>query len=154
MAGKGLLKDKRGEEALFNQVIFFVLNAVIFAVMIIFIGRASSGALLQEQAYAKQISILLDSAKPNISIILDMSKPIKIARTTKDIKSTTADSDVLKGIIKIDNNRKEVITMFTKNGGYVFRYFSDYDIKMSVQGVFLTLDIDKKGATANVQGNP
>lgn len=150
MIGKSFLKDKRGEEALFNTVIFIVLNTVFFAVLLIFIWRAASGAILQEQAYSKEIALLLDSAKPEMSIVLDMTKAINMARTNKDISSTTLDSDVLKGIVNINNDKKEVSVSFTKSGNYIFRYFSDYDVTMKTQGVFLMIDVKNKGAT-NVQ---
>jgi hypothetical protein len=145
MIGK-FLRDKRGEELLFNTVIFIVLNTVFFAVLIIFIWRASSGAILQEQAYAKEIALLLDSAKPEMSITLDMTKAINMARTNKDIKSTTLDSDVLRGIVNINNDKKEVSVSFTKSGNYIFRYFSDYNVTMKTQGVFLMIDVKEKGA--------
>ena len=67
---------KRGKKGaiLMENVIFIILNILFITILILFLLRQGQGAVLLEQSYAKQIALLIDSAKPEMTIILDMTK--------------------------------------------------------------------------------
>ena len=78
-----LLKDKKaeGQDVIFPIVIFLVLNLVFFGILLLYIFKASIGALVYEQAYAKQIALVIDSVKPVSQLSLDFTKAIEIAES-------------------------------------------------------------------------
>ena len=65
--------EKRGT-VLVENVIFIILNLLFLSILVLFLVKQGSGAIVLEQAYSKQISILIDSAKPPMEIQLDMEK--------------------------------------------------------------------------------
>jgi hypothetical protein len=64
---------KRGE-LLIENVIFIILNLVIFAILVLFILNKGNGISGLEDSYSKQIALLIDSAKPGTEIKIDLSK--------------------------------------------------------------------------------
>jgi hypothetical protein len=75
---------KNKGEILVENVIFIILNLIFLSILVIFILKQSSGAVMLEDSYAKQIALLIDSAKPQNSevvIQLDMGDGSKIDKT-------------------------------------------------------------------------
>ena len=70
---------KKGE-LLISNIIFIVLNLVFLAILIVFIVKQGSGAIVLEQSYAKQIALLIDSAKPITEVRMDMKEGIEKAK--------------------------------------------------------------------------
>ena len=64
---------KRGT-ILVENVIFIILNLLFLIILILFIAKQGSGAIIVEQSYAKQIALLIDSAKPISIIELNMDQ--------------------------------------------------------------------------------
>jgi len=112
-----LLKNKKGSDMLFSPLIFIILNIVFFGILLAFVVKASTGAMVYEQAYAKQVALLVDGAKPGMQILVDFKEGIKNAKGKK-------------GLIKIDNETKQVIVNLKGKGGYGYKYFSDYDVNV------------------------
>lgn len=109
--------NKRG--MLLETVIFIILNILFFALLATFIVTSASGATLYEQAYAKEIALMIDQAKPNTTISLDIGEALEIAKKN-EVK--------LGEIFHIDNLEKRVVIRFGPKGSYSFQYFSDYEI--------------------------
>ena len=115
------LKNKKaGTDVIFPPFMFIVLNLIFFAILLAFIYRSSQGGLIYEQAYAKEIAMLIDEAKPGMDISFKMDKGIELAEKNNKDKNK---------IVRIDKNR--VIVDLSGKGGYSFKYFSDYDVKTS-----------------------
>ncbi|HLC78770.1 MAG TPA: hypothetical protein VJH92_06610 [Candidatus Nanoarchaeia archaeon] len=76
MKRKGSSLHRKKGSMLTENVIFLVLNLTFFAIMALFILKQSSGSAYYEQAYAKQIALLIDSAKPGTQILLDFEKGV------------------------------------------------------------------------------
>ena len=73
-------KNKRGEEGIIYPVIIFViLNLIFISSLLIFVDKSSRGTAIYEQAYAKQIVLLINGAQAETEIILDFEKAIEIA---------------------------------------------------------------------------
>jgi hypothetical protein len=127
------LKEKRGD-LLFEQVIFIVLNLLFIFVMLAFIYRASSGAAIYEESYAKQIALMIDEAKPGMTMMLGMHDGISIANK----------AGKKEGIVKIDVKKHEVLVSLSDKGGYLYKYFSDYNIDYRIERNNLILTIGEK----------
>lgn len=131
--------DKKAENLIFPTVIFIILNAIFFGILLLFIFKSSGGALIYEQAYTKQIALLMDKAKPSTIIKLNMEKGKEIA------EKNSIDEE---RIVEINHNFVKV--RLGNGGGYCFRYFSDYDINYYFDKEFLIIVIDEKGENKNL----
>ena len=109
--------NKRGE-ILIRNVVFIVLNVLFFAAMFVFVARAGSNVTFYEQVHAKQIALLIDSAKPGTEITANKFKLYDLAEK----------QEFGENIVVIDNNEKKVTVRVRKGKGYSFNYFSDLKI--------------------------
>lgn len=67
-------KRDRKAELLVGNVIFIILNLVFLTILVVFILRQGNGIVSLEQSYAKQIALIVDSAKPGMKIMIDMEQ--------------------------------------------------------------------------------
>jgi len=112
---------KRGKKGaiLMENVIFIILNVLFLSILILFLLRQGQGATLLEQSYAKQIALLIDSAKPDMTIILDMSK-------AKDL----AEKNGLEFKYVVTNTNNVITVRLSEKGGYSYSYFNDVDVSL------------------------
>jgi len=132
-----MIRGKKGAEVGVETVIFIVLNLLFFTLLLVFAYRNVSGASVYEQAYAKQIALIIDEAKPEMTIFVSMEDGINLAKDN----GVNADS-----IVKINKDTNEIIVGLYKTGGYSMKYFSDYDVYAKIDGIYLVLNIREKGA--------
>ncbi len=116
-----------GDEVIFPQVIFIIANVIIFFLLISFVYRASSGALVYEQVYAKEISLILDNAKPNTNVSIDFSKGFEISE-----KNGWGQGDFNK-LVNVSDSKVHV--SLAKEGGYYSMYFSDLLVEFTFDKV-------------------
>lgn len=129
--------NKRGSENLVIPVVIFIILNLMFAVIIMgYVFKSSTGALVYEQAYAKQIVLLVDSAKPVTQFSIDFTKGLEIAEANE------LNSEQISNLVKIRDN--EVLVKLGKAGGYKFGYFSDYEIDSYFDGNFLIVNVNEK----------
>ena len=129
---KDLLSDKKGN-LIFPTVIFIVLNIMFFGILLIFVFRTSGGAVVYEQAYAKQIALIIDEARPVMEIKLNMEEGMKLA------EKNNIDFD---GIVKIENN--VVIVKLSRRGGYSYSFFNDVNVTAYPDNEFYVFTINEK----------
>ena len=107
---------KRGT-ILVENVIFIILNLLFLIILILFIAKQGSGAIIVEQSYAKQIALLIDSAKPISIIELNMDQALEIAE----------DNEIsFDDVVKI--NPPLVRVKLSENSGYEYSFFNDIEI--------------------------
>lgn len=109
---------KKGEtsDLTFQTVIFIVLNIIFFGTFLIFVFRSSGGIVVYEQTYAKQIALLIDSAKPVMEIKLNMEEGMKLAEKNKIN---------FEDIMNIEDN---IVTVkLDERGGYSYSFISDVE---------------------------
>jgi len=111
------IKAKKGDEILLENVIFLILNLAFFSFVIWFLLRQGSGAIILEQSYAKNIVLLIDSAKPTTEITLNMEDAFDLAEENGIDR---------KDIVKITGNLVSV--KLSKNGGYAYSFFNEADV--------------------------
>ncbi len=119
-----------------ENVIFIILNVLFLAILILFISRQGQGASLLEESYSKQIALLIDSAKPGMTIVLDMTKAKEVAE-----KNEIDFEDI---VISANN----IITVkLSEKGGHSYSYFNDVDIN-----IYPNLEIDSYVIEVNKYG--
>jgi hypothetical protein len=109
------MKNKRGE-ILVENVIFIALNLIFLTILILFLFSKMGSSAVLEEKYAKQIALIIDSAKPTMEINLNMQDAIKKAEKEKFEEP----------IVKITNN---IVTVkLRKEGaGYLYSFFNNVD---------------------------
>ena len=113
---------KRGSVDLMSSVVIFILlNVLFFSIMFAFVYISSSKARIYEQAYSKQIALVIDEAKPGTNITLDLSKVYEVARKEKRFDKMI--------ILDAENNIIEV-RLQNSGEGYKTKYFSNANIKI------------------------
>ena len=110
------MRKKRGT-ILLENVIFIILNLVFLMILIVFLFRQGNGAIVLEQSYAKNIALLIDSAKPVMEMKLNMEDAMNLAE-----KNGVARDE----IVKISGN---IVTVkLSRDGGYSYSFFNDVDV--------------------------
>ena len=132
-----MFREKRAETAspVIENVIFIVLNIMFFAIMILFVVRSVSNAVVYEQAYAKEAALIIDSAKPSMVILMNIEDALKIAKS-----NSVKEED----IVRIDSAEKRIILKFSSKGAYSFQYFNDNEVSAGIRGIFLEINIKEK----------
>jgi hypothetical protein len=116
-------RDKKGSSnVVFPPVIFLVLNLAFIALLLVFIFRSSGGGLVYEQAYAKEIALLIDEASSGMEIFVNIDKGLELAEKNGKDKNR---------IVSVDSSESKVIVDLFGKGGYSYKYFSDYRVDAS-----------------------
>ncbi len=108
--------DKRGE-LLIENIIFIVLNILFLTILVIFLVKQGSGAIILEKAYSKEVALLVDSAKPGMIIHLNLEKLKEVSD-----KNGVSFSDIL----RIKGNY--VTIKLSEKGGSKYHFFNDINI--------------------------
>ena len=111
-------KNSRGE-MLVENVVFIILNLVFLSILIVFLTSQSSNGKVLEEVYAKEIALMVDSAKPSMTIMFDMSKAKKVSD-----KNEFDFSNVVK------KSGNSIIVQLSPEGGYEYYFFNDIDIEV------------------------
>lgn len=107
---------KKGE-LLVENIIFLVLNMMFITILVLFLIKQGSGAVVLEQSYSKQLALLIDSSNPSIEIKLNMEKGMKISESNEiDFGD----------VVKITGNSVNV--KLTEKGGYSYSFFNDVQV--------------------------
>jgi len=131
--------NKKADSLIMSPVLFIILNLIVFMALLAFVVKSSTGAAVYEEAYSKQIALLLDKAKPGMQIQLDFEKGLEIAEK----------NDYNGKIVSIDKESNEVIVKLALRGGYGFKYFSDYDVISYFNKNILVIIVDEKKGNKN-----
>jgi heme/copper-type cytochrome/quinol oxidase subunit 3 len=113
-----MLKNKKAEagNVLLGQVIFIILDVVVFSMLIFFVFSQTSGqGVLQEEA-AKKIALAVDSMEPGTILTFSLEKEFEMAEK--------------KGIENFFSQNSDTNTITINLGssnGYSYRYFSEFD---------------------------
>ncbi len=99
-----------------ENVIFIILNLVFLSILLLFVFSKAGGAAVLEEKYAKQIALIIDSAKPEMKIVLDMEDALGKRDKNWDVKN----------IVTIDNN---IVTVkLREKGGYSYSFFNNVEV--------------------------
>lgn len=127
---------KRAEAELLETIVFIILNLIFFIIMIAFVYNSGTQTFVHEQSYAKQIAILIDNARPDMVVMMNIEEILPIAdKNNKNINN----------VFSVDEKTNEIKVNLKNTGGYSYKYFSDNSVKLSVQNKWLLISIGKKG---------
>ena len=113
-----MIRGKKGDDLLNEQLIFIILNLIFFSSLIFFVVRSGSGEVLIEEDYAKKIGLILDSIEPNMEINISVEELVLFM-----------DKNQIIGIpVSLENNLVNV--KISNSGGYTFNYFSSIPVKL------------------------
>jgi hypothetical protein len=119
-----MFRGKRGVGMVMGTIVFIILN-VLFLILILFaISRAGNVGIVYEEAYAKQIALMINRAKPGTIIEVDLAELYSIAN-----------EGGVEPEVFINCNKKEVFVKATNKGGYSYAYngnfrgCNDFEIK-------------------------
>ncbi len=118
---RNLFFKSKKANLLTENVIFIVLNLVFLAILVVFILRASNDASILEEKYAKQIALMLDTAKPGMEIGIELSDAIK--------KAEKEEWPVEK-IVSVSGNLVSV--KLSEDGGYSYSFFNDIEPSIDI----------------------
>ncbi|MCH8945899.1 MAG: hypothetical protein IIA85_03180 [Nanoarchaeota archaeon] len=106
---------KRGQ-ILVENIIFIVLNLIFLTILILFLYSKTGGEAILEEKYSKQIALLIDSAKPGMTIQLNMEDAIEKAE----------DNNWNEKIVSISGNT--VTVKLREKGGNSYSFFNDVKV--------------------------
>lgn len=107
---------KRGT-ILVENIIFIVLNVVFLTILFLFLFSKMGDVAVLEERYAKEIALIIDSAKPGMNISLNMKDAIE-----------KRDKDWGGKIVSIQDNIVRV--QLKEKGGYSYSFFNDVDFNV------------------------
>jgi len=111
----------RGGEILAGNVIFILLNLIFLVILIVFLFRQGGDVAALEQAYAKQIALIIDSAKPGMKITLDMEDAFESGEWFKENYPSA---------VKITDN---IVTVkLSEESSYSYSFFNDVSASVDV----------------------
>ncbi len=122
----------QGSGLLPEVLVSLVIVSLVAAIWLIFIFKASSGAALYEQTYAKQIALLLDNAKTGMTFVVDVSKGVEISK-----KSGKGQAE----IVSINSDKNELVVSLSSGKGYRVTYFSDVSVSSRIDRNSLILNV-------------
>ncbi len=97
---------------LIENVMFIILNLVFLSLLMAFLLMQGSGIIVLEQSYAKQIALMIDSARPGETIFLNMDDAFKKAE--KNLGDNR--------IVQIKDN---IVTVkLSEKSGYSYSFFN------------------------------
>jgi len=109
-------ETSENDNPIWPTVIFIVLNLLFISLLFVGITKFTSGAAAYEEAYAKKIALLIDSARPGMTIELNFKKPLEVCRSNHCGEG---------GALVIRDG--EVIVTLGSSKGYAFKFFKDYE---------------------------
>ncbi|MEK6898032.1 MAG: hypothetical protein AABX28_01595 [Nanoarchaeota archaeon] len=111
-------KKFKSGEILVENVVFIILNLIFLSILILFIVSETGNAALLEQKYAKEIALIIDSAKPGMTIKINM----------KDAFEEAESIGYSGNMVSVDGNNVKV--KLREKGGYSYHLFNDVDVNV------------------------
>ena len=128
------VKGKKGETIVLEATIFILLNLAFFVIMLLFVNSSGNRDFVYEQTYAKEIALMIDNSKPEMSLLLDISELVDIAKENKKNISE---------IIKLDKIENKIFVSLSGERGYSYKYFTKADIELKIDGEDLTINVQE-----------
>jgi hypothetical protein len=108
--------NKRGE-ILIENIVFIILNMIFLTILVLFLLKQGTGTVLLEDAYSKQIALLIDSAKPGMILKLNMEDGFEVA------KSKGVDFSKVVSV-----NKNFILVKLSEKGGQEYPFFNDVEV--------------------------
>ena len=114
--------NKKASETISTEaIIFIILNALFFAILLFFVMRSGSQDNALDEIYAKKIALVLDNMKPGMEVNL----------SAEDFFSRL-EKNKFKDFPIIVENGKVTVRVSSKISGYSFFYFSSAEPRIFI----------------------
>ncbi len=122
---RSLIVDKSGEigDTMYPVIIRALVYLLFFSAILYFVYKSATGALVYEQAYAKEIGLMLDKARPGTTFSIDFEKALEVAEKNDAL---------VERIVEINSELGYVKIRLANEGGYEFRFFNNYKIENEI----------------------
>lgn len=116
------MDKKRGEvgDTFYPTIIRVVVYLIFFSSIFYFVNKASTGALIYEQSYAKGVALMIDNSRPGTTFSIDYSNGYDISKKNG--------VDVINTVF-INEEQGYIEVTFTGSQPYRYYYFSKYKIE-------------------------
>lgn len=112
--------NKRGN-ILTENIIFLIITLMFVIILFVFVAGASSKTSLIEEVQAKKIALLLDSAKPETIILLNVNDVL-------DKKESGIED---KDVFRVSGNT--VTVKLSGDSGYAYSFFNDAQVNIEIE---------------------
>jgi len=125
-------KKKGSSNVLGPVVIFVILNLMFFSMLLYFVIKQSTGAVVYEELYAKKIALLVDNARCNTDIVMNVSELSGVLEKN---------NYELANVFGFNSAKSEVVVRVASKGGYAYRHFSNCKLSSEIIDENLILKI-------------
>lgn len=114
--------NRRGDIAdlLPDQIVYLILLALFVVGMFAFIYKQQNEATKWEDYYAKELSKMINLAKPGDEIQINVQKASEVAKKNK--------YDSYSEMFDFDNLKNRVCVRLSSSGGSCYKFYNDIDI--------------------------
>ncbi len=106
-----------------ENIIFIILNLLFIAILLTFLFTKGGGGAVLEEKYAKEIALIIDSAKQGMTIQLGMEDAFEVTNKNKYEKEPViVNGNVVR--VKLDEDSK----------GYSYSFFNDIGFEYYFDG--------------------
>jgi len=116
---RSIFRRGRRGEILIENVVFIVLNLAFLTILVLFLLKQGSGAIVLEKSYAKQTALLIDGAKPGMFMKINMKEGYDLAKEN---------GIPFDEVVRIDKNFVNV--RLTEDSGYSYSFFNDIKVEV------------------------
>ncbi len=134
------MNKQAAENTISSTVIYLVIAMIFLAGMLLFIRSQANGAAIWEQYYSKEITKLINLAKPGDNISIDVQKAAQIAKSN--------DVQTFSEIFSFDNLQNTVCVKLSPGKKTCEAYFNDViiispDLELIPENNILTFTISE-----------
>lgn len=126
---------KKKANLLTENVVFIIIAILFIGMLFTFITKTSSNSSLLEQAEAKKVALILDSARPGTNVYLNIDSLLE------NKQEGIEDSNV----IRVDNDLNMVTVKLRQKSGYSYGFFNDVEVTKDIVkqdgGTYLILTV-------------
>ncbi len=119
---------KKKGNILAENIIFIILNLAFIGIIVLFISMKTGDAAVLEEVYAKQIALMIDAAKPNMIISLNIDEGIKKLAEEKNKKIDELTSEEIENTVKIQGNTIIVKIREGEGKSYSYSFFNNINV--------------------------
>jgi hypothetical protein len=114
--------NKKASETLMDNFVYLILLVIFISILGFYIWSQMNGASIYSDYYSKEITKIINTAKPGDTINLDVHKATEIAQKN-DIPLSRS-----KELFTFNNPENEVCVKLSKGRKTCYHYFNDVDI--------------------------
>ena len=132
------MNHKAAENVITSTVVYLLIAILFFAGMLLILWNQTNGASVWEEYYSKELTKLINLAKPGDEIIIDVQKATQVAKGNE--VATFSE------IFSFDNAEKKVCVKLSQGRQTCYSYFNDVivvspDLKLIPKNNILTFTI-------------